>query len=557
MKRKKILNKLKNILQNYWPLFGYFLLSVIFLCPILIQSGTPFKYDWNWPFFNMADAWNTLFSIGRFGFFSALGKYSILLLGLPSLVKLSPELSLKVFLLLVHTFSGYGFYLFSYKKSESKPAAFIAGVGYAFSPYIFIRTIVGFNSALIAYAAIPFFLHLFLSQSKKSILNWLVIGLLLSLVFAQLQSGFLLVLILLINLVISAGLKESIEKCKSLVFLLVSLIVVNIPWLILAFFGRNSIAPIAAGQSTTLSYIAGMPHSLRNTLMLSDHIITRDFFYPFSHEKIVVAGFLLVYLIAGIAFLNKKNLRFSIALLISALVSLPFSIGPTGVFSSFYAKAYNFFPQLALFRETYHFEFIITFVLLTLFSFGLAEVFKRLNNHCPSFILIPSLAAMSILVIIAPYFTGDFAGYFKLYKAPESYSEFYNFARANKEYCKKAYYPPSLGFIYFVDDPAPDAQNSDVIANQMGFPYVSDGASVLDSANESYFYRNLLTSQFLEKDDNGELAEIMLEGGVDCLIVRQDLWTKFWRVSNIWRDDSLSVREKWMDPDMSSLVKAK
>ena len=38
-------NLFKKWWQNYWPLVGYFLISVIFLYPILVQARTPFKYN--------------------------------------------------------------------------------------------------------------------------------------------------------------------------------------------------------------------------------------------------------------------------------------------------------------------------------------------------------------------------------------------------------------------------------------------------------------------------------------------------------------------------------
>lgn len=90
-------NLFKKWWQNYWPLIGYFLISVIFLYPILVQAGVPFKYDWMWPLFDMNEYWRVVFDKNSFGLTSSLGKYANVFLSLFGLVKISPTLLLKSF----------------------------------------------------------------------------------------------------------------------------------------------------------------------------------------------------------------------------------------------------------------------------------------------------------------------------------------------------------------------------------------------------------------------------------------------------------------------------
>ncbi|HPL01779.1 MAG TPA: hypothetical protein PLE96_02435 [bacterium] len=550
-------DKLLQLIRNYWPLVGYFLISVIFLYPILIQEGIPFKYDWMWPLFDMNEYWRVVFDKNSFGLTSSLGKYANVFLSLFGLVKISPNLALKIFLFLAHTISGYAFYLLVSKRIESRVVAFIAGVAYAFSPYIFIRTVVGFVYSLIAYACLPLFMHLFLNHEKKKIVDFIWLGLLFSFIASQIQAVLLLTLLLFI--IIFSQRSKIIYRVKELLLLLVSVIVVVLPWVIYLLFIGGDVQTIDGGQVTTLNYIANLPHSLRNVLFLSDHIITRDYFYSFAREPIVVVGFVVFYLVSLFSLFDKKNRPLIFSLIISSLLILPFSIGPTGFFTGFYIFVFNHFPLIAVFRETYHFQFLLSFNIIALFAFGLSYIFKNLSNKRPFFWLIKVIAASSIVIVIAPYLGFDYAGYFRLQEIPDEYRQADQFFQTNADYCKKAYYPPSMGFVRFSSDPTAEtsASNSDIIAWDFGLPRVTDAASVLSIAGDEMYQRNHLTSQFLEFSDNGEFAALAKEQGVDCVIVRDDLTSLYFLANNVWRDPSFDVRLKWMNQDMLSLAESK
>jgi len=560
------MKKTTNFFKNYWPLLGYVLISVIFLFPILRQQGIPFKYDWNWPLFEMKEFWKYLFDSGSLGLFSAPGKYAILILGLPDLVKLPPSLALKLFLLTIHVVAGYGFYLFISKRTNSplrqgfaeqaKLIAFFAGLAYAFSPYIFIRTITGFIYSLISYALFPWIVGLYLKE-KKPILDFILLGFLLALSWSQLQAGFLITFYLFILSVILAFQGKFKKEFGNFILTIASFLGFSLLWILLLFKGHNQGLVFTGTEVSTLKYIANLPHSLRNTLMLSDHIITRDFFYPYARTLILTLSFAAIYLIAAFSFLDKKNRPIVITSILTTLAVLPFSIGPTGIFSHFYSFIYNHFSYIAFFRETYHLEFIIAFNLLLLFAFGSSQIFSYFYRLGRFWLIFFALFFSLVSVIISPYFGLNYVGYFHLQQIPDEYSQVNEFFKENKQFCTKAYYPPNLGFIYFADDLSPDAVNSDSIASAFGLPYLTDGSSVLNAASKEMFFRNRLTSLFLEENDNGEVAALMREGGVDCLVVRTDLYSKFWRVSNIWRDSSEEVRKKWMNFDMLSLARAK
>ncbi|TSC94047.1 MAG: hypothetical protein Athens101428_440 [Candidatus Berkelbacteria bacterium Athens1014_28] len=577
------MKQFNNFLKHFWPFLAYFLISIIFLFPILGQNGVPFKYDWVWPIFDMQSFWRSLLSESSFGIISSFGKYATALLGIFGVLKISPTLSIKIFLLLVHTFSAFGFYLLLSNRIKSRLVAFLAGILYAFSPYIFIRTIVGFTYSLIAYAALPFFVDRYFSrhpeflprravgemgisgsqQSMTGMLKrvqhdrpYIILAFLFSLIFSQIQAGLLLLIFLIVSIPIARSWKTVFKNFLQFIFLLLSIVVINLPWIIFSLIKGNSAISASGSQATTLGYIGYLPHSFRNVLMFSDHIITRDFFYPFAHNNWVVAGYLIVYLLAVFALLARKNRKLVLTSFISSLLILPFTIGPTGKFAAIFTFFYNHLPQLAVFRETYHFQFLLAFNLIFLFAVGFSQILSWLKNRVLK-IIIFAVIALSSSVIIAPYFDFNYRGYFRLQEIPESYSQLNNYLKENKDYCKKIYYPPSLGFLHFSNDNSFDALNSDNIAWEIGVPYVTESASILSVVNDTYFERNYLTSLFLEQYDDGEFASALSESNVDCLIIRDDLATKYFRTTNVWRDPDLKVKQKWENQDMLALAEGK
>ena len=560
------MKKTTNFFKNYWPLLGYVLISVIFLFPILRQQGIPFKYDWNWPLFEMKEFWKYLFDSGSLGLFSAPGKYAILILGLPDLVKLPPSLALKIFLVSIHTLAGYGFYIFLSKRIESKAVAFAAGLAYAFSPYIFIRTITGFTYSIVAYAVLPVFLLIYF-QPKKNYFTWVSLAFLFSLISSQIQAGILLPMFLIVNALVVPKWQAIKIKVRNLLALAISAIIINLPWLIYLRLHKINVAVVSGNAATTMGYMSLVPHSLRNMLMLSDHQVTSPYFYPLSHDKLFLSGWLIVWFVAFCAVFNKANRQLIWTFIISSVLVLPFIKGPLGVFGKFYIWFYNHIPQIAVFRETYHFEFLYAISLCVLFAFGLDWLWLKitalkikLKNETLNSSLktgAKTFLAGSVLFIIMPYFTFNYAGYFKLQRIPPEYYQLHSFFQENKDYCHKIYYPPGLGFIYFKGDDAPDASNSDVIARSLDIPYLDDGTTYSYLPSDEGFLRNEIVSQYYEKNDNGEFAYLLNEGNIDCVVLKLDTDTKYYQASNLGKARDPAIIWKWRNTDFLALIESK
>jgi len=554
MQAKK--SKLISFLKNNWPFFGYFLISIVFLSPILIQDGVPFKYDWGWPLFSMNEFWRGLFDPNNSGILVVAGKYLNLFLGLPSLIGLSPSISLKLFLLSIHTFAGYGFFLFLNRRGVAKYVSFICGLAYAFSPYIFIRTIVGFLTSLIAYAVLPFFIDRFISVNFKRLSDFAILGLLLTFIFAQIQAGVLTLSFLLFWMLIPEKESRFITRFKKIIFLGISTLAINLPWIVVSFFSqKGSEIPVASGV-TTLNFIASLPHSLMRVLMLSDHHITYTFFSQLDKTPFVLISFALIYLIALFAFADKKNRSLVISIMLPAVAIIPFSIGPTSFFATFYTFAYNHFSYLALFRETYHFEFWLSFALISIFAFGINWILNCRQGKKYQ-LLAKIVAAILVLAIVAQYFSFNYFNRFSLHQLPKEYDQLNAYLK-KADVCSKIYYPPSLGFIYFANDLTADGVNTDLIAKSIGISSLTDGASVLNIENAEMYTRNRLTSHFLNQEDSGEFAELLSESGADCMIVRTDLKSNFYLDAKINFETDISIHSKWIENDnMLALAQSK
>jgi len=549
-------SKIIYLLQKYWPFFGYLLISLILLFPILIQSGVPFKYDWSWPLFSMSQFWHQVFDFDNFGLLTIANKYLELFFGLSSIIHLSPSISIKLFLLAIHTLAGFGFYQFLRHRGVSKFVSFIAGIAYAFSPYIFIRTIVGFTTSLVAYAILPFFVDRFVNIEKKKIIDFVILGFFITFIFCQIQAGILVSIFLTFWFLLPQADIKYFSKLGRIFFMIFVATVINLPWIIIYLFARSQNSLPQASSVTTLNFIASLPHSLARTLMLSDHHITYIFFNVLDKMPFIFVSFGIVYLLAVFSLFDQKNRQLVLSIIIPTVLILPFSIGPTSIFTGIYIFVYNHFSPLAVFRETYHFEFWLSFALIPAFAFGLNWLFVKVKNNL-WISVIRVISVFLVLAIIAQYFSFNYFQRFSLQQIPEQYGQLNNFLKTSGS-CKKIYYPPSLGFIYFKDDPTADAANTDLIAKLIGVPYITDAALVLSFENSEIYLRNQLTSHFLDTSDNGEFAEIFAASSADCLIVRNDLLSNFYLDAKINLETNYAIRQKWIgETDMLALAKSK
>lgn len=524
---------------------------------IIFSDGSPFSYDWDWPFFSVGNFWRELWNRtgAPFDFISINAGVALALLGTISIL---PSVAFKVFILLIHLLSASGFYLFIDKRVKSELTKLVASITYSFTPYIFIRTILGYRWSLISYAALPFFLHLYL-DGADTLKKRIILILLLALIFSQVQAG-VLVTILLVFLIIFSEKESRVARLKNFSITYLGFALITLPWFVRSLKSKLNLLSISENSVTTLQYIEMLPHRFRNLAILADHQITDDYFTFLTKSSAILLGIGVFYLVAFTGIFFKKNRNLILAFLFSAILLLPFTKGPSGVFGPIFTFFFNHFPPVRLFRETYHIQFIFSIILVTFFAFGLDIVIRSVNRIktkiLPIFLI--SLTAGSSLFIIMPYLSFDYGGYLNTYKPGQEYQELYRYLKENSNSCSKVYYPPGMGFVYPKGiKNYKDASNSDMIARSLGVPILDDGLTYSFLPTDERFLRNEIVSQFYERNDNGEFTALLNEADVDCVILRNDLETKYDIASNLWRDRDSSVRKKWNNPELKELLDSK
>ncbi|MEK9155683.1 MAG: hypothetical protein AAB360_00065 [Patescibacteria group bacterium] len=545
-----------NIIKSKQVIAVSLLMLAVLVLSHLRSDGLPLRYDWDWPLLDMRNLWREFGDFRAGNPFDFASKNGLILLAPLGLFR--PEFSFALFLILLHALAAAGFFLFAKSQGVNRLAATISALVYAFNPYLFVRTIVGFRWSLLAFAALPFFLHLYFNIKKKNWRHYLGLGFLYSLVFAQVQAGLLLTLFLMINLLVAAGRRR--ERFFNLIFSWSALVLFLLPWFVLSLSYDQGAEQIRAVAVTTLEYMRMMPHSAGNFLNFSDHQITHNFFYALSHDPRYLFGLAVFWLAALFGLGNRPRRELALTSILTLISVAPFPKGPSGPLGPIFVALFERIPALGIFREIYHLQFIVAAAAIILFAFGLDYLFACLSAFSlrPLASGLKTLLAGSALFIIAPYLTFDYAGYLPLTKVPAEYRELKNYL-ADSGVCQKAYYPPGLGFVYFKDERAEfrDAANSDLLALALGVPRLDDGATFSFLPTAERFYRNELVSQFYEKHDQGEFASLLAEGGVDCVILRLDTESRFAQASNLWRETDPVIVKKWNQTDLLALVRSK
>jgi hypothetical protein len=96
-----------------------------------------------------------------------------------------------------------------------------------------------------------------------------------------------------------------------------------------------------------------------------------------------------------------------------------------------------------------------------------------------------------------------------------------------------------------------------VIAYSIGVPHLDDGTTYSYLPTAERFYRNELVSQFYEKNDSGEFADLLNEGNIDCIILRLDIESKYNEASNLWKETDPKIIKKWNNTGLKGLIESK
>lgn len=549
---KKIANSFAAICREK-PFVIYLFLTVVMLFPYLFFGGVPFKYDWTWPWFDFRIMMGTLLNTLT-GLPDTMNRTPFFLFYLTGYLVRNPDIFFRIFLISVFTFSQYGMNIFLRDLTKNKMLSFLGGFFYGFSPFIFIRLVVGFSGTLIAYTFAPYFLFCYFQKAK----NWkfyLITGSLLAMIFAQIQVGFLMAGFIFLHSLFLLIQKNPEVKLNIKKLFIVALVCVTyfVFWFIILKISGGHTELHQGKEFTTLNTIASMPRSYKNIITLSDHHITFYYFSKLIDKRLFLLPFIILWGFAGLAVFDKSKRNIVIPSIVLLILTSPFLKGPSGLFGGFYTWAYNHIPYMSLFRETYHFQFIWTLILIITSIVGIDYGIKKWDRCRVMFILIVPFIAFGFTY---PFITYAYNDFLKPIKVQADYQQLYK-DLSQKKICSFAYYPPGLGFDKLKIDPTPNASNSDNIAFSLGIPYLDDGSSVLNLPTEDRYFRNELVSQFYETKDDGTFVSLLLEKKIDCVIVRNDVISLYNDASSLHLENDKIVRQKWLNQNYIKLLNSK
>lgn len=261
------------------------------------------------------------------------------------------------------------------------PSAFLAGLFYGFSPYLFQELIGGATTSFFAYALFPLAI-LFFRRQKIFLTALLLFILTASLQVLLLAAGFLF----LYSLIYRQNLKH---------FLLISFLTAlfNLYWLIPLFFLAQE--GFASGAVTTGDLIATVKNSVPS---LGEIFIATGYFRPLFTMSIIpevkpfwsVVAYLLVILIvfgANLVLAGKRRPLFWLAFLLFSFIPATGGKSPLG---GLVIWLYQNFPLMALFRSPQHFLLWPTFAFALLLGTGIFFLLGRLA---------PSWAKMKVVIV--------------------------------------------------------------------------------------------------------------------------------------------------------------
>ncbi len=552
MKNKKKLQRTIVILLWVFAL----LFSAFNFRHLLFADNLLLKYDWGFATFDWSKTWHDATSswndyfLGQGVGINAAWLPLALLAAFGTLLQLSVSQTLMVVIVLCSAVAMVGMTLLLKNRGVNWYLSIIAGILYAFAPVIFIRVIVGFLFYLIAYALAPFIIRYWYIATEQSHRTWhqFVFPILFAIASAQPQFVVMLTLIFIIDWVFSPSIRYFKKAFSLLIFAFVTTAIVHLPWLVnLLRNGFSTVVKINE-EGSSLANIEALPHSLIRTFIGADHHITFPIIEKVFEQKLfVAAAFMLVILsILAVIKINRREVKtFFIALALAWPLALGTQIPTNNLFSYLYLNL----PFSNLFREVYHWSFLITISLVFLSIFVInALTQKMMRSKSGKWLM--ALVLLLPIFWLTPFWQTDFYGYMpNNYKIPQSYEMAKASHEVEESRLTRSLFLPSFGFIKFIDDNSPGAANNDIYAfstNRAQIPYNS---SVLDSADNATEIRNAMLTALHNKDSN--FTALLNATAVNNIFYRNTLTSEFAQLFDIDRGQAKDI---WQNVSFEDLL---
>lgn len=541
-----------------WAVWLFFLLaSLIILWPLLSVSNLNFKYDWGFAVFDWTKtwhdsttAWNDYF-LGQAVGINTAWLPLMVMSGLGLLFNIPVALMLKGLILFTFWFGGVGMTWLLKNRGLKLGPAILGGLIYILSPTLFIRVVVGFVFYLIAIALVPWLLRgWFIAVEQRGQVWWgYLVPLLFAVITAQPQFAVMVSLIMIIDLLAAPNINYFKRSFGLLVLCWASALIIHLPWLLIVLSKGVTAAANINSLGSSFNTIASLPHSLIRTLIGADHHITFAWFDLMLTNRWFVFGVfgaLLLAVVAPLVASRKREVRLFAAIL---AVSWPLALGPAEPTKEFFSFLYNSLPFTNLFREVYHWSYLIVLATVFLASFTLNHFWSKANRWWSK--LIMTLIIFSLVYGYSiPFIKGGFSQYLGSVNVPESYRLITASHESEVDRTTRTLFLPPLGFIKFKEDQSPGATNNDIYALSTNRAQLPTESSTLDFPTSSNSLRAAVVMSLHAQDNY--LAGFLRATAANNVIVRTDLESQFAELFAIPKEGAWAKR--WQKVNYDSLL---
>lgn len=547
---------LKQAILSLVAIIGLWLLMRYCLRLFWTEPYLNLKYDWGYslfdwrnPWIGSVNAWNDWF-LGSSVLVNTGWLVTVLMVVFVNVTGLAATPFLAVLLTALLCIAAVGMAVLLHARGCRWWLAVLFGILYALAPMMFIRVIIGFLYYLIAAALAPWFVWLWMRavSSERVGAAWFIVPLLAVLISSQPQFVVMIAVVLVLDLVFAPH-----DYRRRGLWLGVTTVVVlgmvHLPWLATLF--RGGAASVAATNDSggSLSTILAIPHSALRTLFGADHHITFNLIDQLlTHREYALVSLGLVGLAVLAPVLVRKNRL--VGVMITALViAWVMGLGPQLPTGEVFVWVYQHLPFNNIFREVYHWSWLITFSLIVLAGLSLEAIATRLKG-------VPALIIAALLLFgwLTPWLPGDFYSYITPLELPTGYETIAIPEAEVNTVTNRSLFLPTMGFLIFRDDKNPGAANSDIYGfatNRSQLPFAT---SLLDFPTRAQEIRNA-TIMALRTSTAGDFAGYLRATAVDTIFDRPTLKTKFTELFTLPATRRALVND-WQDLRYAPLLQA-
>lgn len=533
--------------KNRWPLLVLLALSFIAYRKILFTPGViGHNWDWSIPYFpeclksvveTSLYTWRN-FSFGQSNLLWLPSGPFVSLMMLPGFLSFTGELVSKLLIFSTSVLAGYFMFLLAKEiisqenlKNLDFPA-FLAGLFYAFSPFLFADLIGGALTQILAYTFTPLAIFLF----RKTVVGNSKIYLFFTVICFSVLTTSLQTITLVSLLILLYGLTWANKRNYYLTVIKAYAVYggFNLYWLVPTLVGIHDEMqhPVLHPEFTSFDNINFAVPSLWEIFVGSGYF--RPVFTDAIPVKILPIWLLVTYLaIAAILVVNfwRKKSKEPLFWLLVLLTSFIFATGGKEPLGRAVIWAYKHIPLMSLFRSPQHFIILPTLAIAVLMAFFTASLLSKTMRARN---LVKAILFSIIIFWCLPFFfTGDLGSsvltekgkdHLDVYRLSPGYKEVFSLIFAEGKH-SRVLFLPMAGSVHFLKN---EFQNE----SQGGDPLVSYSPFDTLTADISFYGQAQGYAAVLEKvlclRKDPVLAEKLINlGGFKYLILRTDATGSF------------------------------